>query len=101
MTNNKIVGQQKESLLSVLNENLNKKELKNIEKLLLEKNIISGGGRTSTSVIFKNKDGSEFFPSLSWKPRVSGTKIGTKSPKMIEFLKKYDELKTSFNKEVQ
>lgn len=99
MTNNKIVGQQKENMLSVLKDNLNTETLNLIEKLMMEKDIISGSGRTSTSVIFKNEDGMEFYPTLSWKPRVDGTKIGTKSSEMIGFMKKYDDLKSSYRKE--
>jgi len=105
MTNTKIVGQQKENLLSVLTENLKGNQLKSIEKILMEHNIISGNGRTTTSVIFRNENGDEFYPTLSWKPLKDGVKIGTKSKKMEEFIEDYNGLKNSYlidmKKEVQ
>lgn len=97
MTNTKIVGQLKDNLLSVLGKNLKDDELKNIQKILLEQNIISGSGRTSNAVIFKNENGDEFYPTLSFKPLIKeGVKIGTKSKKMEEFVEDFNGLKVSY-----
>ena len=52
-----------------------------------------GNGRTTTSVIFRNENGDEFYPTLSWKPLKDGVKIGTKSKKMEEFIEDYNGLK--------
>tara|TARA_Y100000816_G_C25984165_1_gene513988 strand:+ start:623 stop:925 length:303 start_codon:yes stop_codon:yes gene_type:complete len=100
MTNNKIVGQQKENLLSILNNNLDTKDMKKIESILMKQNIISGSGRQNTCV-FTDKQGNEFLPTLSWKPRKEKTKLGEKSSKMVEFINKYNELKTTYLEEVK
>ena len=44
----------------------------------------------------KDGNGNDYYPVLSWKPRVKGTKLGVKSPQMLDFQTNYYELKTNY-----
>ena len=41
----------------------------------MEQNIISGSGRTSNSLIIEDKNGNEFYPTFTWKPKNSGNEV--------------------------
>ncbi len=99
-TNKKIVGQQKEELLSVMSNYLNPDELERFTNELINKDVISGK-RDLNRYIFTDDKGDEYYPSLTWKPKVKGTKLGEKSKEMVEFLKKYRDLKKSYSKGVE
>jgi hypothetical protein len=100
MTNVKIVGKQKEDLLKVLTENLKGNEINSIRDILIDQGVISGKGRSSNSVVFTNKNGEEFYPTLSWKPLKNKVKIGEKSKMMEEFIEDFDELKYDYLNEI-
>ena len=103
LNNNKVSGKIKDELLSVISNELSLDEntLSRITQSLQDKNLISGGGRTSNSLIITDENGNEFYPTFTWKPKVVGTKLGKKSPTMEKFLENFTELKTSFKKEVK
>ncbi len=98
--NKKIVGQLKEDMLSILSNHLNGNELERLTNELISKDVISGK-RDLNRYIFTDDKGDEYYPSLTWKPKVKGTKLGEKSKEMVEFLKKYRDLKKSYSKGVE
>ena len=98
---NKVSGKQKEDLLSVIGNYLPKEDQDKLTKELMEQNIISGSDRTSNSLIIEDKNGNEFYPTFTWKPKVVGTKLGEKSSQMVQFVEDFTNLKTSFKKEVK
>ena len=95
MTNKKIVGQLKEEMLSVIGNHLSDDKLEKLTTELMEKDIISGKGLTN-GLVFQDGNGNDYYPVLSWKPRVKGTKLGDKSPEMLDFQTNYYELKTNY-----
>jgi len=101
--NNKVSGKIKDEILSVISNQLSLGDdvLQELTQSLQEKNLISGGGRTSNSLIITDNEGNEFYPTFSWKPKVVGTKLGDKSPQMVQFVEEFSVLKTTFKKEVK
>ena len=95
--NKKIVGQLKEDMLSILSNHLNGNELERLTNELISKDVISGK-RELNNCVFTDEDGSEFNPTVTWKPKVKGTKLGKKSKEMVEFINQYRELKNSYSK---
>ena len=100
VTNKKIVGQLKEEMLSILSNHLNGNELERLTNELISKDVISGK-RELNNCVFNDENGNEYYPTVTWKPKVKGTKLGEKSKEMVEFINQYRELKNSYSKGVE
>ena len=102
----KIIGQGRDKLLEVLKQTLSDEKFDEINKVLLDKEVISQKNgtfyntkRTTSLFLVEDKNGKTWYPSMTWIPYPERKKKGIKidkSDKMVEFEKRYIGLKEDY-----